>query len=171
MTLEDQHELIAAHMAWADTGANKYTGRYGHIGHTFEEFQSAAFTGLVEAARRFDPSRGFTFKTYAMNWTEQEMRRILQRHTRFYGGAYLDGVIRNRIWQADWPRDEHGEIAERNYRPIYFVPSKVQRPGRIKEVLEACRDDRERTAIRLRLEGVWKLERRLRDDFQPRRSA
>ena len=41
---------------------------------SFEELQSAAYMGLVDAASRFDPSKGFAFSSFARLRIEGEMK-------------------------------------------------------------------------------------------------
>jgi len=56
--------LVENHMGLANklaSSKNKATPSYV----SFDELQSAAYLGLVEAANRFDPTRGFCFTTYA----------------------------------------------------------------------------------------------------------
>jgi len=44
------------------------------LGEDLEELLSAGYLGLVEAANRFDPERGFRFATYALVWAKGAMQ-------------------------------------------------------------------------------------------------
>ncbi|MBB6670245.1 sigma-70 family RNA polymerase sigma factor [Cohnella nanjingensis] len=48
----------------------------------FDDIVSAGYMGLVEAAQRYDPDRGFTFSTYAVSL----IRGSILRHLREYSG-------------------------------------------------------------------------------------
>ncbi len=51
--------------------------RYGEA--ELEELISAGYLGLVEAANRFDPERGFRFSTYALVWAKGAMQLVATR--------------------------------------------------------------------------------------------
>lgn len=46
---------------------------------TLDDFKAEAVLGLWEAARRFQPSKGFQFSTYATYWVKQCMQRYKQK--------------------------------------------------------------------------------------------
>jgi RNA polymerase sigma factor (sigma-70 family) len=81
--------LITNHLAFAQKGARSFARRYSQgSGFDYEDFLSAAYEGLVIAARKFDPSRGLTFKTYAFKWTNGLMMKVMQRDRRENGWSY-----------------------------------------------------------------------------------
>jgi RNA polymerase nonessential primary-like sigma factor len=47
------------------------------VGMTLSDLVQEGCTGLMIAARRFDPNRGFRFTTYAFHWVKQTMYRAL----------------------------------------------------------------------------------------------
>jgi RNA polymerase primary sigma factor len=51
-----------------------------HVGAAldYEDLLSVGRMGAMKAARRFDPSRGFKFLTYASNWIQAYIRREIQ---------------------------------------------------------------------------------------------
>ncbi|GGC67782.1 sigma-70 family RNA polymerase sigma factor [Marinobacter halophilus] len=53
--------------------------RYGHHGIPMTDLIQDANVGLIKAAERFDPGKGFRFSTYAYWWISEEVRRCLQR--------------------------------------------------------------------------------------------
>lgn len=91
-----QATLVAAHVAWADAGARKYAHRWRRF-VTEDDLRSAAYLGLVMAARKFDPARRLSFKTLAMPYCESTMRREVDRVRQRDGAVYdyrLEGHMR-----------------------------------------------------------------------------
>lgn len=91
-----QAKLVAAHVGWADAGARKYAYRWRRF-VTEDDLRSAAYLGLVMAARKFDPARGLKFKTLAFSYCESTMRREVDRVRRLDGAVYdyrLEGHMR-----------------------------------------------------------------------------
>jgi RNA polymerase sigma factor (sigma-70 family) len=83
----EQEQLITDHLTFAERGASRYFRLYrGKFER--DEFVSAAYTGLVVAARKFDPARGCTFKTYAFFWIDQSLKRLPRTERRQTGWAY-----------------------------------------------------------------------------------
>ena len=56
--------------------------RYSQHGILMSDLIQDANVGLIKAAERFDPSKGFRFSTYAYWWISEEVKRCLQRGTR-----------------------------------------------------------------------------------------
>lgn len=65
--------LIAANVRFVVSVAREFR----HTGCPMDELISDGNLGLVEAARRFDETRGFKFITYAVWWIRQSIRRSL----------------------------------------------------------------------------------------------
>lgn len=57
------NELITDNLFFADILAAKFKKRLSFT--SYEELQSAAYLGLVEAANKFDPSRSNGFRSFA----------------------------------------------------------------------------------------------------------
>jgi RNA polymerase sigma factor (sigma-70 family) len=47
-----------------------------------EDLVSEGYTGLIKAAEKFDPNRGFQFCTYAVHWVRSYIQRYIQNHRR-----------------------------------------------------------------------------------------
>lgn len=62
-------EIIEANRGFVITVARQYR----HLGVPFEDLLNAGHLGLLEAARRFDASRGARFVTYAVWWIRKAM--------------------------------------------------------------------------------------------------
>jgi RNA polymerase primary sigma factor len=58
--------------------------RYRHLGVPFLDLVHEGNLGLIEAARRFDPSRNVKFITYAVWWIRQSMMQALSDQTRAF---------------------------------------------------------------------------------------
>lgn len=59
----------------------KLAGEYRNLGLPFEDLLAEGNLGLIEAARRFDPSRGTKFITYATWWIRKAILQALPRQT------------------------------------------------------------------------------------------
>lgn len=66
-----RHQLILAHMRLVGSVAQRYV----RDGTPFEDLIHEGVLGLLEAASRFDPSRGARFSTYATWWVRAYVRR------------------------------------------------------------------------------------------------
>jgi len=49
---------------------------------TLQDMIQEGNLGLMEAAERFDPNRGFRFSTYAAYWVRQRILRCIADHSR-----------------------------------------------------------------------------------------
>ena len=61
-----------------------YAKRYRGLGVSFLDLIHEGNIGLIEAARRFDPSRNVKFITYAVWWVRQAMMHVLAEQTRAF---------------------------------------------------------------------------------------
>lgn len=75
MTADEQDALILDHLDFARNGAKRYTGlSRGRV--PYDDYESAAFLGLVEAARTFDPALGHQFSTHAFHRIDTRLKRV-----------------------------------------------------------------------------------------------
>src|SRR5919198_1160349 len=61
-----------------------YAKRYRGLGVSFLDLIHEGNLGLIEAARRFDPSRNVKFITYAVWWVREAMMHVLADQTRAF---------------------------------------------------------------------------------------
>jgi RNA polymerase primary sigma factor len=61
-----------------------YAKRYRGLGVSFLDLIHEGNLGLIEAARRFDPSRSVKFITYAVWWVREAMMHVLADQTRAF---------------------------------------------------------------------------------------
>jgi len=82
------NKLVRANLKFVVYIARDYRDR----GLPLDELISEGNLGLLEAARRFDPERGFKFISYAVWWIRQSILRALAKYSR------LVRVPINRTW-------------------------------------------------------------------------
>lgn len=100
----------------------KIAGGYDGRGVGIKDLISAGNVGLITAAHKFDPSRGFRFSTYAAWWIKQHIMREIERQ-----GAvkYPNNVLRDaqKLARANYERDgldmsdKAYELAQRAFLP------------------------------------------------------
>jgi RNA polymerase primary sigma factor len=74
-----------------------YAKRYRGLGVSFLDLIHEGNLGLIEAARRFDPSRNVKFITYAVWWVREAMMHVLADQTRAFSfPPKLFGALHNR---------------------------------------------------------------------------
>jgi RNA polymerase sigma factor (sigma-70 family) len=115
----EQERLVLEHINWSESGAWKYARAWGGQ-FDFTELRSAAYEGLVIAARKFDPSRGVTFKSYAFNWIDSRIKLVKRKWRRAHGWSYqatkqeqASGLAKNSMVRlvhvGEWPINEEGD--------------------------------------------------------------
>lgn len=70
------HRLVTAYMRLAISMATKYR-RYGAA---MNDLTQEAAIGLMKAAEKFDPDRGFRFSTYAVWWIKAQLQDYVMRN-------------------------------------------------------------------------------------------
>lgn len=71
-------ELVERNLKLVIPTANKFRGQ----GLPFEDLIQEGNAGLIKAAERFDPDRGWRFSTYAVWWIYQSVSRAVTQQTR-----------------------------------------------------------------------------------------
>ena len=56
--------------------------RFCHAGVPLPDLVQEGTIGLITAAEKFEPARGWRFSTYASYWIRQSVQRSIQNHAR-----------------------------------------------------------------------------------------
>ncbi len=115
---DEQRKLVADHLALVELAARRLAGRMrGHV--EVDDLRQDAIFGLMDAARRFDPSRGFKFSTFA------------DERVRF---AMVDGLRRSgELWPRSLRRERRdiSEAVDDLRRERRGEPSRDEIAGRL----------------------------------------
>ena len=72
--------IVTANLRLVVTVALRYIRRLKHLSHEPMDLVQAGNLGLLRAAEKYDPTRGYKFSTYGYWWIRQSINRYLQEH-------------------------------------------------------------------------------------------
>jgi RNA polymerase primary sigma factor len=135
-----------------------YAKRYRGFGVSFLDIIHEGNLGLIEAARRFDPSRNVKFITYAVWWVREAMMHVLSDQTRAFSfppklfavlGAGTDDLSLSDPVSPDGSRVV-GDTLGRDDVPL--IEDEMIHQASLHELTEALGDldGKEREVVRLR---------------------
>jgi RNA polymerase primary sigma factor len=112
------NELVKANLKFVISVAKSYQG----LGLPLSDLISEGNLGLIKAANRFDPSRGFKFISYAVHWIKQSIMQSLNDNSRM---IRLPANIINKISQSNRELlDGVGEL-EKEYPTCVSINSPI----------------------------------------------
>lgn len=107
-------ELVTANLKFVITIAKEYQGQ----GLQFSDLISEGNLGLIKAATRFDPTRGFRFISYAVWWIRQSILYSLNNNSRTI--RFPSNII-NKISQTKKMFEKFESINERDVDYVDFM--------------------------------------------------
>jgi len=123
--------LVAANMRLVFVLAKRHEGR----GVGFSDLVQEGAIGLMSAAAKFDPERGYKFSTYAFHWIRQAMLRSLACQSRLIRlPMYVhDEVVRLHRQKSAFLHDNAREPSENELAEALEVA-----PAKVKKLLDAA---------------------------------
>lgn len=76
--IEARNKLVSANLRFVVSIAKKFMG----MGVDLEDLISEGSEGMIEAAERFDETKGFRFLSYAVNWVYQRLAQAVSKYGR-----------------------------------------------------------------------------------------
>lgn len=111
--------------------------QYQHRGIALADLVSEGNIGLLKAAEKFDPERGFHFTTYAVWWIRQAILKSLEASSRTIRlPAHAAGIVE----RIGWARTELSERLSREPRVHEIATFLDLPPQRVTELLAVSRD-------------------------------
>ncbi|MBP0461579.1 RNA polymerase sigma factor SigF [Streptomyces bomunensis] len=93
--------------------AHRMAWRYRNRGESLEDLRQVAALGLVKAVRRYDPSRGIAFESYAVPTVDGELKRHFRDYMWTVHVPRRVQDLRGRIRKARQELSQTGEMAGR----------------------------------------------------------
>ncbi|WP_324604318.1 RNA polymerase sigma factor SigF [Streptomyces sp. NRRL F-5126] len=94
--------------------AHRMAWRYRNRGESLEDLRQVAALGLVKAVRRYDPSRGIAFESYAVPTVDGELKRHFRDYMWTVHVPRRVQDLRGRIRKARQELSQTGEMAGRS---------------------------------------------------------
>lgn len=111
--------------------------QYQHRGIALADLVSEGNIGLLKAAEKFDPERGFHFTTYAVWWIRQAILKSLEASSRTIRlPAHAAGIVE----RIGWARTELSERLSREPSVHEIATFLDLPPQRVTELLAVSRD-------------------------------
>ena len=121
-----ERELLKRHAVMLDRMARRLSARTGHAVAS-EDLWAAGAMGLIEASRRFDPSRDVKFETFAEHRVRGAMVDEMRR---------MDHLPRRLRDDADKVERAHGKLAQQLHREPTVEEVAGAVGGQLEDVME-----------------------------------
>lgn len=92
--IDARNKLVSANMRYVVGLAKQYL----HKGLEFEDLLHEGFLGLIEAANRFDETRGFKFNSYAIWWIRRYLTDAIVRDSTLIKYPLTLHILNRKIW-------------------------------------------------------------------------
>ena len=92
--IEARNRLVSANMRYVVSLAKQYL----HKGLEFEDLLHEGFLGLINAAERFDETRGFKFISYAVWWIRRYLTDAIVKYSTLIQFPLNVQILHRRIW-------------------------------------------------------------------------
>ncbi|QQE75702.1 sigma-70 family RNA polymerase sigma factor [Brevibacillus composti] len=99
---KDVDALVQDNLSFVHFILKKY---YPPEGYDYDDLYQIGCIGLVKAAKKFDPSLGYQFTTYAAYWIENELKKMIRTQK----AVKRTGDVFSMDWTGE---DEDGSLAE-----------------------------------------------------------
>ncbi len=128
------NELVEANLRFVVS----YTKRYRGLGLSFIDLIHEGNLGLIEAAKRFDPSRNVKFISYAVWWIRQAIFHALAEHTRVFR---LPPKLSGQVSRLGSARDRLAAELERAPTTEELAKETALSPGAVEDLLRVAGED------------------------------
>jgi RNA polymerase primary sigma factor len=161
--IEERREEVMARLVESNLRlVAKIASEYRTLGLPFEDLLNAGNLGLIEAARRFDPSRGTRFISYAIYWIRKAIFDALASQSRVVRlpYSYVKKLKELRSTEALLERDfgrapTKQEVAQRLDRRVEDIDQLYRFQSHEVSLDEVCSDDRQSTFADTLVDADW----------------
>jgi len=112
------NELVEGNLKFAISVAKGYQG----LGLSLSDLINDGNIGLIKAANKFDPTRGFRFISYAVYWIRQSIMQSLNDNSRV---IRLPSSVINKISQLEKENEEYLESIPKEYPSCLSLNKKM----------------------------------------------
>jgi RNA polymerase primary sigma factor len=115
-----------------------YAKRYRGLGLSYMDLIHEGSLGLIEAAKRFDPTRNVKFISYAVWWVRQAIFHALSEHARVFR---LPQKLSGQVSRMETAREKLKSELERAPTTEELAERTARTPAEVEQLLLAAGDD------------------------------
>lgn len=150
---DDERSLVETLIPWVESGVEKYFRRSSFRADR-DELRQSALIGLIRAAQKYRPENGTSFKTYAMFWTENYLRRVYLLDLRANGYSWSSTKKRSAPMTKRLDRCEMPSVDDYRLRVDRTDLDEMIFDERRRLLFSACRTDVDRAILIGKLDGL-----------------